>query len=318
MVHTLEDIYTGVNKLGPVLADTHLTKLVPDLDGLIQILTERQDTQEPTGKHVAGAVGVDNLLVRELGDGVRLGVGVRGFDVAGGSGGGGRGDEGGVGALGDDDETGSGGVGFGERGEGGGDLGQGGVGHAGGGSIGSGFALVTDQNVNMGQELFKLNLEELGYKGGRQVEGDDLALGGGVLGDFERTLDAVGEKVAFDVKVLGAVDERGDLGLGEVGRGELLGGTEGGAEGTVVAGKNDGAGARLGGGRLDLVGRDDALGFVGLLEGVFEVVVADGADVGDRLGGVDVRGGTGGVLGGTAGDVGDVGVGDDVVVAGGG
>lgn len=206
-------------------------------------------------------------------------------------------------------------------------------GHAGGGSIGSGFALVTDQNVNMGQELFKLNLEELGDKGGRQVEGDDLALGGGVLGDFERTLDAVGEKVAFDVKVLGAVDERGDLGLGEVGRGELLGGTEGGAEGTVVAGKNDGTGARLGGGRLDLVGRDDALGFVGLLEGVFEVVVADGADVGDRLGGVDVlcrvsaagvksfswtyRGGTGGVLGGTTGDVGDVGVGDDVVVAGG-
>lgn len=161
-------------------------------------------------------------------------------------------------------------------------------GHAGGGSIGSGFALVTDQDVNMGQELFKLNLEELGDKGGRQVEGDDLALGGGVLGDFERTLDAVGEKVAFDVKVLGAVDERGNLGLGEVGRGELLGGTEGGAEGTVVAGKNDGAGARLGGGRLDLVGRDDALGFVGLLEGVFEVVVADGADVGDRLGGVDV------------------------------
>lgn len=30
------------------------------------------------------------------------------------------------------------------------------------------------------------------------------------------------------------------------------------------------------------------------------------------------RGGTGGVLGGTAGDIGDVGVGDDVVVAGGG
>lgn len=140
----------------------------------------------------------------------------------------------------------------------------------------------------MGQELFELDLEELGDERGRQVEGDDLALGGRILGDFEGALDTVGEKVAFDVKVLGGVDELGDLGLGEVGGGELLGGTEGGAERTVVAGEDDGAGARPGGGRLDLVRREDALGLVGLLEGVFQVVVADGADVGDRVGGVDV------------------------------
>lgn len=161
-------------------------------------------------------------------------------------------------------------------------------GHARGGRKGSGFALVTDQNVDMGQELFELDLEELGDERGRQVEGDDLALGGRILGDFEGALDTVGEKVAFDVKVLGGVDELGDLGLGEVGGGELLGGTEGGAERTVVAGEDDGAGARPGGGRLDLVRREDALGLVGLLEGVFQVVVADGADVGDRVGGVDV------------------------------
>lgn len=123
----LEDIDTGVNKLGPILADTHLTKLVSDLDRVIQILAKRQGAQEATGKHVAGTVGVDDLVVCQLGDGVRLGVGVRGLDVAGGSGRGGGGDEGGVGTLGDDDETGSGGVGFGEGGEGGGDVGEGGV-----------------------------------------------------------------------------------------------------------------------------------------------------------------------------------------------
>lgn len=277
------------------------------LDRPVQILALGQGTQEATGKHVAGTVGVDDLVVGELGDGVRLGVGVGGFDVACRGGGGGGGDEGGVGALGDDDETGAGGVGLGKRGEGGGDLGQGGVllcvsvrkkikkllgektyGHAGSVGVGGGFALVTNQDIDMGQELFELDLEELGDKGGRQVEDDDLALGGGILGNLEGTLDTVGEKVALNVKVVGAIDDVGDVGVGEMGRGEFLGGTEGGAEGTVVVGENDGTGAGLGGGRLDLVGGEDALGLVGLLEGVFEVVVADRADVGDRVGGEDV------------------------------
>jgi hypothetical protein len=73
-------------------------------------------------------------------------------------------------------------------------------------------------------------------------------------------------------------------------RGELLGGTQRRAEGAVVVGADDGAGARLGGRGLDLVRRLDALGLVGLLEGGLEVVVADGADVGDRAGGEDVLG----------------------------
>lgn len=121
------DVYTGVNKLGPILADTHLTQLVSNLDRLVQILALGQGTQEPAGKHVACTVRVDDLVVGQLGDGVRLRVGVGRFDVACRGGGGGGGDEGGVGALGDDDETGAGGVGFGEGGEGGGDVGQGGV-----------------------------------------------------------------------------------------------------------------------------------------------------------------------------------------------
>lgn len=304
------DVYTGVNKLGPILADTHLTQLVSNLDRLVQILALGQGTQEPAGKHVACTVRVDDLVVGQLGDGVRLRVGVGRFDVACGGGGGGGGDEGGVGALGDDDETGAGGVGFGEGGEGGGDVGQGGVlrcvvesksvsawkskgggktyGHAGGGGVGGGFALVTNQNIDMGQELFELDLEELGDKGGRQVEEDDLALGGRILGNLKRTLDTVGEKVALDVKVVGAIDNVRDVGVGEMGGGEFLGGTEGCAEGTVVVGEDDGTGAGLGGGGLDLVGGEDAVGLVGLLESVFEVVVADRADVGDRVGGEDV------------------------------
>lgn len=119
------DAYTGVNKFGPILSDTHLTELVSDVDCHVQILALGQGTQEATGKHVACTVRVDDLVVGQFGDGVRLWVGVGRFDVACRGGGGGGGDEGGVGALGDDDETGAGGVGFGEGGEGGGDVGEG-------------------------------------------------------------------------------------------------------------------------------------------------------------------------------------------------
>lgn len=87
------------------------------LDTLVEVFTESERSEETTGKHVSGTVGVDDFVVGELWDGVRLWVGVGGLEVGGGVGWGGRGDEGRFGALGDDDETGLGGVGLVERSE---------------------------------------------------------------------------------------------------------------------------------------------------------------------------------------------------------
>ena len=133
----------------------------------------------------------------------------------------------------------------------------------------------------MRQEGLELSLEELGDEGGRQVEDDSLSLGRRRLGDLEGRLETVREEVALDVEELGARGQLGDLGGGEVSGGELLGSSEGGAERTVVAGDDDGAGTRAGRGRLDLVSGLHVLGVVGVLERLLQVVVTDGPDVGD-------------------------------------
>lgn len=59
------------------LADVHLAHLVGSLDTLVERLARSEGAEEATSKSIAGAVGVDDLVGRELGDGVRLGVGVR-------------------------------------------------------------------------------------------------------------------------------------------------------------------------------------------------------------------------------------------------
>lgn len=82
-----------------------------------------------------------------------------------------------------------------------------------------------------------------------------------------------------------------------------------------MVGADDGAGTGTGRRGLDLVRRLNTLGVVGLFKSDLEVVVSDRADVGDRAGGEDVSGSAGSVLGGTASDVVDLGVGDNVIVA---
>ena len=76
------------------------------LDTLVNVLAKSKSTEETTGKHISGTVGVDNLVVGKFGDGVRLWVCVGWLEVGGRFGWGGRSDEGGLGTLGDDDETG--------------------------------------------------------------------------------------------------------------------------------------------------------------------------------------------------------------------
>jgi len=81
---------------------------VSGINRLVNVLAEGEGTEETTGEHVSGSVRVDNLVVGELGDGVRLWVGVGRLEVGGGVRRGRRRDEGRLGTLGDNDETGFG------------------------------------------------------------------------------------------------------------------------------------------------------------------------------------------------------------------
>lgn len=167
----------------------------------------------------------------------------------------------------------------------------------------------------MREELLKLNLEELGDEGSREVEDDGSALAAGGLGDLEGGLAAMREEVSLDVEELCAVDERGDLGRLEVRRREHLGGTERRAQRSVVAGDHHGASARLGRRRLHLVCRLNTLGLVRLLERLLQIVVADRPNVRHRALGKDIGSGPSGVLSRTTRNVSHLGVGHNVVVA---
>ena len=124
----------------------------------------------------------------------------------------------------------------------------------GGGGVGGGFRLVADEHIDVREELLELDLEELRDERGGKVQDDRLAVRAGSLGDLHGGLETVREEVTLDVDELCARDELGDLRGLEVGGGEFLSGTQGGAERSVVAGDDDGAGSGLGRGRLDLVG----------------------------------------------------------------
>lgn len=106
-----------------------------------------------------------------------------------------------------------------------------------------------------------------------------------MLGHDQDALDAVGEEVALDVEVFGLGESSADLGGLQVGRGELLGSSELGDEGSVVAGDDAGASTRaLGALRLDLVESSKAFLIVGGAELVGEVIIANAAKVGDGVG----------------------------------
>ena len=112
---------------GADVSNTPLTEPVTDLDTLVQALTQDMRTQESTGKGIAGAVGVDDLVVGELRHRVGLGVGLVSGEVAFAlvRRGRGRGNEGRFGALSNDHESRAAGVGLGQVGDRGGDLSDG-------------------------------------------------------------------------------------------------------------------------------------------------------------------------------------------------
>ena len=123
-------------------------------------------------------------------------------------------------------------------------------------------------------------------------EGAHLSRLGRLLRDLERGLKAVRQEVALDVEDLRGVDERRDLGRREVRPLELLRRGERRHERAVVAGDDDRARARLLA-LLDEVALVEALARVRRLELLREVVVADAADVHDRVRREHVLGGGG-------------------------
>lgn len=109
------------------------------------------------------------------------------------------------------------------------------------------------------------------------------------------------EVVATDVVVLGALDQLPDVLSLQVLEVVVVGSTQVGAETAVVAGDDDTAasGGHLG---VDAVLDAEADLLDGVAEGGGVLVVANTAEVDDAVGGQDVLGTAGGVLGGTTGN----------------
>ena len=107
--------------------------------------------------------------------------------------------------------------------------------------------------------------------------------------------------VASDVVDLGVLHEGPDLGLLQVVEVIVVGGAEVGAERAVVAGDDDAAAAR-GVLVVDAVLDAEAGGLDGVAQDGGVLVVADAAEVDDAVGGQEVLGAAGRVLGGAAGD----------------
>lgn len=167
--------------------------------------------------------------------------------------------------------------------------------------VGGGLGLVADDVVPVGGAGIEGVLEELADEGGRQADGEDLVVLGGLLGELLDGGGADGEVVTSDVVGLGVLDKLPDVGAGQVLKVVVVGGTELGAHGAVVAGDDNTAtaGGDLG---VDAVLDAETGGLDGILEDGGVLVVADTAEVDDGVGREDVLGTASGVLGSAAGN----------------
>lgn len=131
------------------------------------------------------------------------------------------------------------------------------------GSVSLGFRLVTNEDINVGEDLVNLRLEELRDERSGKVHSERLKVpttsesaegsntrsimeGLAYLLGFrssfsknESTFETVSEEETSEVVALGVPDECLDLGLLEVRRRESFGGTEGSAEGSEEQGRED-------------------------------------------------------------------------------
>lgn len=109
--------------------------------------------------------------------------------------------------------------------------------------IRSGLGLVADQVVPVGGGLIERVLEELRDEGGAEAQGEDLVVGGGLLGQGEDRGHAHGQMVAADKIERGLLDECPDVGRLEVLDFVLVGGGQMRAHAAIVARDDDAAAA---------------------------------------------------------------------------
>lgn len=153
------------------------------------------------------------------------------------------GDDGGVRALGDDDGSLPGRILLGQVGDVAGDVGDV-VGVEGVGvGVGAGLGLVADEVVPVGGRLVERVLEELRDEGGAEAEGEDLVVGGGLLGERQNGGHAHRQVVAADVVHRRAAHERPDVRRLQMLELVFVGGGQVRAHAAVVAGDNDAAAA---------------------------------------------------------------------------
>ena len=286
-VLSLVESWEGGNIRGTQLLDAQLGQPRAHIDTLLDALALGKTSKEAASEGVTGTSGVGDLVLADNVDGEGLDV-VVALD----------GNDGGLGALGDNDSALALGVLLGQVGHVLGDgrdvLG----GEVVGGSEGASLGLVADNVVPVRGGLVELVLEELADERSREREHEGLVLGSGLLGESQDGGDRDGQVVTTDKVDLGLLDEvpvlLQVLNLVAVGSSEI------GAHATVVAGDDDTAAT---GGLLVVVAVDGAEAdlLVGLDQLLGVLVLANASNKDDRVGGKDVLGTSGGVLGGTTG-----------------
>lgn len=273
-----------------VKADTPAGQPLANINSLVDALTSDESTDETTGESISGTVGVDNLLAGEGVDGEGLGRGLAGWV--------GSDDDRGLSTLSDDNEARTGSIDLGELGNGLRNLDN--VGglilsvpvrcdslwdtyvQAVRLRIGESLGLVTNEIVGVGEDRVELLLEELREERSGEIDRENLVGLGGMLSKLKDSRNADSQVVASNVEELGVLDKGPDLGRLQVLKLVVIGSTEISDERPVVASNNDGALAGANG-LLNSVGAADTLLVVGSTESSRPLVIANTADVDDRL-----------------------------------
>jgi len=274
------------------LLDDLMGKVVALGDSRGNVGTLDKLRNKSTAEGITSTVAVNDLGLRDGNNGVLLNGSVS------------LSNNGVVNTLGEDNETLTLGVDLGQLGDVGSDsLDVLGIGQVVGKGIGLSLTLVTKDNIHVRKDFVEDLGEELRNERGGEVHGEDLVLGGGVLGNLEDTLGGDSKEETLDVVDLSALNQVPGLLRADVINGQFLGSRQLGDEGTVMARNQGGAGT---GGEIARNG--DILGGEAISSGSRhelggELIISSSSNIHDGLGRQAALGTAGGVLTGTTGNV---------------
>lgn len=281
--------YKNVHLRRSKLLDTKAGQPLAHVDALLNRFVLDKTSNEATGKRITSTVGVADLLGVNGMHWVRLGALALGSN------------DGWEGTLGNDGNSLPLGVLLWQIGQVLGNLSDVGGLETVALGIGQSLSLVTDDDVPVWGALVKGVLEELADEWGGEGDDEGLVVLCGLLSDGLDGLRADGEVVTADVDGLGVLNQAPDLGSLQVLNLVVVGSSEISAHATVVAGDDDTAtsGWVV---SIDAILNTETGLLVGLLESSGVLVVADAANVNNRLLGENVLCATGSVLGSATSD----------------